>query len=261
MEKYGFIYIWFNGWKKKFYIGCHWGTETDGYISSSKLMKRAYTRNPEYFKRRVVQRIYTNRQDLLEAEFKWLSLIPDEELGKRYYNLSKKHFGHWSSLPESEQLTIKQKLSKAHTGKKYPERALRQTGVKRKPFTDETRKKMSDARKGIVFSEDHKKNLSIAGSGERHRCFGKPAHNRGLKHTDDHRQKISEGVNKAFADGSVGKKISEKLTGRKLDPEHAKKLGTSKIGRKWISDGINNLLLGAGKSCPEGWRFGLSRNA
>ena len=32
MEKYGFVYLWYDRKRKMFYIGSHWTTETDGYI-------------------------------------------------------------------------------------------------------------------------------------------------------------------------------------------------------------------------------------
>ena len=35
MEKYGFVYIWFDRKHKRYYIGCHWGHEDDGYVCSS----------------------------------------------------------------------------------------------------------------------------------------------------------------------------------------------------------------------------------
>lgn len=97
MEKYGFVYIWFDKKHNRFYLGCHWGLEGDGYICSSNWMRDSYKRRPEDFKRRIISRIYTSRLELLEEEFKWLQLINEKELGKRYYNLSKKHFGHWST--------------------------------------------------------------------------------------------------------------------------------------------------------------------
>jgi hypothetical protein len=97
MEKYGFIYIWYDRYRKRFYIGCHWGYENDGFICSSSNMLKAYKRRSGDFKRRILTKIYTSRKDLLEEEYRWLSLIKDEELRVRYYNLSKKHFGHWST--------------------------------------------------------------------------------------------------------------------------------------------------------------------
>lgn len=115
MEKYGFIYIWRDRKRKMYYIGCHWGSEGDGYICSSKRMRNAYAYRKEDFKRRVVQRVYTNRQDLLEVEHRWLSLIPDDQLGKQYYNMSKHHFGHWTADEELANVVKKKLKGRKHT--------------------------------------------------------------------------------------------------------------------------------------------------
>lgn len=110
MEKYGFVYIWFDRKHKRYYIGCHWGTENDGYICSSSNMKSAYNRRPQDFKRRIISRVYTNRKDLLEEEYKWLSQIKKEELRKRYYNLNNHHFNHWSTNPKQAK-TLSERIS------------------------------------------------------------------------------------------------------------------------------------------------------
>jgi len=73
-----------------YYVGCHWGTEDDGYICSSTHMKRAYQRRPQDFKRRILKRIYTDRKTLLDEENQYLSLMKDHELGVKYYNRSNK---------------------------------------------------------------------------------------------------------------------------------------------------------------------------
>jgi hypothetical protein len=55
MEKYGFVYIWFDRKHKRFYIGCHWGKENDGYVCSSPWMKQAYKHRPQDFKRKILK--------------------------------------------------------------------------------------------------------------------------------------------------------------------------------------------------------------
>jgi hypothetical protein len=97
--KYGFVYIWYDRKHKRFYIGCHWGEETDRYICSSKWMNRSYKRRPQDFRRKILSRIMTNKTDLLDEEYRWLSKIKKEELGKRYYNVRNHHTGHWSTCP------------------------------------------------------------------------------------------------------------------------------------------------------------------
>jgi hypothetical protein len=106
--KYGFVYIWYDRKRKMFYIGCHWGTEDDGYICSSNRMRDAYRRRPQDFKRRILKRV-DDRTSLLEREHDWLKLISESELGTKYYNLSKKHYGHWSHTDSSN--IIRNKLS------------------------------------------------------------------------------------------------------------------------------------------------------
>jgi hypothetical protein len=115
MEKTSFIYIWFDRKNKMYYIGCHYGTEHDGYICSSKRMRDVYRKRPQDFKRRIIQRNIP-REKLLEEEYKWLQMIPDRELGKQYYNHSKKHFGHWINSKNVDE--IKQKCGSKNKGKK-----------------------------------------------------------------------------------------------------------------------------------------------
>lgn len=115
MEKYGFVYIWYDRKNKMYYIGCHWGSENDGYVCSSDRMRMAFKRRPEDFKRRILKRNIP-KEELLTEEHKWLQLIPDRELGKQYYNHSKHHFGHWSAASNSD--IIKEKCGAKNKGKK-----------------------------------------------------------------------------------------------------------------------------------------------
>lgn len=89
----GFVYIWFDVVKYKYYIGSHFGLDTDGYIGSGTYFKKAYNRRPQDFKRRIIERVYGSKKELLEVEEKWLMLIPDLELGVKYYNLKKTAVG------------------------------------------------------------------------------------------------------------------------------------------------------------------------
>lgn len=97
MQSYGFVYIWRDRKHKKLYIGCHWGHEQDGYVCSSTNMRNNYRNRPHDFRRRILQRVHTNRQDLLEAEHAWLSLIQPEQLGAKFYNKRNHKFRHWST--------------------------------------------------------------------------------------------------------------------------------------------------------------------
>lgn len=119
MEKYGFVYIWYDRKHKRFYVGSHWGNEDDGYICSSSWMKQAYKHRPYDFKRRILKSNIM-RSEMLTEEYKWLSLIKESELGKKYYNLTNHHPGHWTLNENKDQIARKcawlknKKLSDTH---------------------------------------------------------------------------------------------------------------------------------------------------
>ena len=125
-EKYGFVYIWFDKKHKRYYVGAHWGLECDGYVCSSKWMNISYRRRPLDFTRRILSKVYTNRQDLFKKEQEWLNLIKKEELGKRYYNLCRNADHHWVDGPNHD--TVVEKISKSvkalHQDPQYRERFL-----------------------------------------------------------------------------------------------------------------------------------------
>lgn len=207
MEKTGFIYIWYDRKRKMFYIGSHYGTTNDGYICSSNRMRDAYRRRPYDFKRRIIA---TNiqRNVLLETEHKWLQLIPENELGIKYYNLRQHKWGHWSTDENNRQTTVeKRKITletsdawkrfcESQRGKFVSEETKEKIREKRKEqtFSEETRRKLSDIRKGIPRKESTKKKISDAQKG-RKQTQEQIEKNRechiGLKHTDQTKRKMS----------------------------------------------------------------------
>lgn len=70
-----------------------------------------------------------------------------------------------------------------------------------RPFTDEMRAKISAAHKGRVLSEHHKELIRLSSLGRPCATKGKPAHNRGVKHTPEASQKMTL--------ARIGKKHSE----------------------------------------------------
>lgn len=194
MEKEGFIYIWFDKKRRMYYIGCHWGTCDDGYICSSKWMRDAYRYRKQDFRRRIIQRNIP-KDLLLEVEYKWLQLINDKDIGIKYYNLSKKHFGHWH-INDQTRKSVRQKLSEAaknlhndptyrekyetgmknrppQTAEQIKKRAKANTGKKR---TEETKRKISESNKGKIMgplSDEHRRKVSESLKGEKNPFYGK----------------------------------------------------------------------------------------
>jgi hypothetical protein len=178
MEKSGFIYIWFDKKRKMYYIGCHYGTENDGYVCSSKRMREAYRRRPNDFKRRIIKR-NIDRNVMLEEEYRWLSLIPDDQLGKKYYNLSNRHFGHWSQS-QSKILSMKER----NLGKNNPMFG-KTPWIKGKFHTEESKKRIKEKRAKQIITEETCNKISKSHMGEKNPFFGK-------SHTEESKTKMSE---------------------------------------------------------------------
>lgn len=154
--KTGLIYIWYDKKHKRFYLGCHWGKEDDGYICSSRWMRKAYRRRPQDFKRRIIQR-GIEKKLLRDVEHQWLQLIPKEELGKKYYNL-RTH--NWGCNEYSEESRLK--ISKALRGKPKPWLKGKMLSEERRakmrkpkpPRTEEHKRKLAEGRRGKTHTEE-----------------------------------------------------------------------------------------------------------
>jgi len=183
MEKYGFVYIWFDRKHKRYYVGSHWGTLEDGYICSSTWMRNAYKYRKEDFKRRIITKVISSKADLLKKEYEYLSLIKEEELGKKYYNMTKHLNGHWFTEEEraktlSERISQKTKeamnrpdvrekylvgLAKRDNGSSRPEvrEKRRQSMIGKNVGKDNYKavKASAEKRRGVPLSEEHKSKL------------------------------------------------------------------------------------------------------
>lgn len=148
-EKYGFVYIWYDRKHKRYYIGCRWGREDDGYICSSRWMRKSYKRRPDDFKRRIIARIYTSKKDLLDEEYRWLKMIPKDQLGKQYYNLRNDYHAHWSATSNAK--TIGQKISESHA--KHPNWGHWSKG---RTMSDATKEKLRNTNKKQFENEEQR---------------------------------------------------------------------------------------------------------
>ena len=240
--KTGFIYLWYDCRRKMYYIGCHFGKEDDGYICSSRRMRDVYRRRPQDFKRRIIQK-NISRDILLTEEHKWLSRIHDDELGKKYYNLSKKHFGHWSA-DSNRTLTIKQKLSEAskllHQDPEYKKKFL-EGRKKMPPQTQQQIAKRAKSNTGKKRTEETKRKISESNKGK---VMGPLS--------DEHRQKVSESL----------KGEKNPFYGKQHDPELKKKMNAATSATMtgmifWNNSAINK----RSRECPgEGWVKGTIKN-
>jgi hypothetical protein len=203
MKKYGFVYLWFDKKRKMYYVGCHWGTENDGYICSSDRMRDAYRRRPDDFKRRIIEMI-NDKSLLYDVEYKWLSLISEEDLGKKYYNLRKHKWGHWTTDLNSS-LTIREKISKntkeamnrSDVREKYLKGLENRDNRSSDPLVREKRSRsMSGKNKGKITVRDALDNVFHVTSDDPRWISGEVVSaSKGIKRSpisESHRQKIKE---------------------------------------------------------------------
>jgi hypothetical protein len=240
MENYGFVYIWFDRKHKRYYIGSHWGTEADGYVCSSTWMIKAYKIRQEDFKRRILTRVYTNRKDLLESEYRWLSLIKDEEIkSKKYYNRMKHKNGHWTAEDYETDIkkTISEKTKEAmqrpEVREKYLETLKTRNCRSSDPEVREKRRQSMIKTMAEKFPEDNRTKPKVWNEGERKQYYSDKA--KKIWATEGHKE-------------NVGPKISESLKSLKeVRSKHMSSL------RWWNNGSINRRT----QTCPgEGWILG-----
>ena len=195
MEKYGFVYIWYDRKHKRYYVGSHWGLEDDGYVCSSNWMRDAFRNRPHDFKRRVIKRVFTDRKLLLLEEQKYLNMINKNEIKKgnksKYYNLSLSVKNPWFN-DETKNQTVRQKLKNWWTEERRLEVGKRMLGDKNPMKNKSVVEKVAEKNrgkipwnKGIPQSEEQK---------SKHSKFmkGRPSPNKGKKLSEAQKKKISE---------------------------------------------------------------------
>jgi hypothetical protein len=201
--KYGFVYIWFDRKNRRYYVGSHWGTEDDGYICSSNWMRTTYKRRPQDFKRRIVKRVYSDRDALLIEETRYLSMIKDHELGVRYYNFNNKAWDsggskRWRGNHHTDE--AKRKIGDRHRGKTITEEHKRAVGeATRKRQTgrstpEETKRKIGEANRGRVMSDEARARMSQGQKGKKIVNRKSPA-----TFSEEHRRRLSEATKKRWA--------------------------------------------------------------
>lgn len=261
-EKYGFVYIWYDSKRKKYYIGSHWGHEEDGYICSSRIMRKAFRRRPHNFKRRILEKT-NDRKILLEIEDNWLKRVKRKE---RYYNLNFQTNNEWwhddtrrtsatekmiiglkkyySSLTDEER---KQKCGAHHKGKS--------SWMKGKTHSEETRKKLREINLGRKYPNKKFKADFVVWNKGKTNCYSeitleKMRNNKngvGHKKSEEAKkmigQKNKDNMNKLWSDKEYRRKQSESHIGHKLSEETKHTISSKLKGIKRSPENIEGMRL------------------
>ena len=163
----GFVYLWKNLENNKMYLGSHKGKTTDNYIGSGVYFKRAYEKNPEKFKRKI---LYVGK-DFIEVENQLLKVF-DLANNKMFYNLKNDAVGGWEHTHIDKKIIDKRSkaISNAKKGKVYSHLDYDKSGQNNpmygKRHSEETKekirlkrigkrnfsKKVLDVKDGVVFN-------------------------------------------------------------------------------------------------------------
>jgi hypothetical protein len=178
----GFTYCWSDHATSKVYIGVHKGHFNDKYICSSKFMLKEYKQRPNDFTRKIlfsglyedcanfevalIKGLFKTNPDTFYNRSVGKKILFDEQIKKKISNalMGNKNglgaVGPWKGKQSPQKGTkcsdeSKKKISEAKKGMISPNKG--------KIASAETRKKMSDsAKKKTPISDEHKAKLSLA---------------------------------------------------------------------------------------------------
>jgi hypothetical protein len=221
---------------------------------------RAYRRNKKDIKPpKDKSRIIFLKQNLTEEEaFKhekyMIAVFGRKDLGTGILHNRSGGGEGASGLIHSEETKIKmseaRKGEKNHNyGKTFSEEHKRKISEAHKGRThsEKSRRNMSEAHKGKTFSEEHKRKISEVKKGENHYLYGKT-------HSEETKRKMSRTrKGKTFSEEHK-RKISEGK--RNPSEETRRKMRDASKGRRWWNDGCGNhkRLI----ECPgDGWKLGM----
>lgn len=210
---YGYIYMTTNLLNGKRYIGQHRAKKfTETYKGSGKILKLAIEKSgEENFKVELLE-CCESKEELNEKEQYWIKKFNAQE-SKEFYNICKG----------------------GEAGPGGP-------NMKGKHHSEETKRKMSEARKGSLNSNygNHRKMNSM--ELKRHKELRKGENNPmyGKHHSDETKRKISEAHKVENLSDETRKRISQGQLGKTKSKEAKLKLSKAFLGRKWVTNGLQD---------------------
>jgi len=182
----GQIYLLIDTRNGKKYIGKHNGGKKNyftGGLIPNKIIKK---HGKEIFERIILHDNIKDVEELNRLEKLYIEKFNSYHEG---YNLTLGGDGGGDWIYKKDNLEI-EKIAEQKSLK-----------MKNRIFSEETKEKMSIAKKGIKLSETHKENMKKSQAGENHPWYGR-------KHSEETKDKISESKK-----GKKNKKLSDKMKG------------------------------------------------
>lgn len=296
--KYHYFYKITNLINNKYYYGVHSTTNlNDGYMGSGTLIRKVINKYGTDNLQKEILKFFNTSEEMFnyEKEFITEEVINDPKC----YNLVGGGCGytinHYVSQEVKDKLSAKAKNRPSHNkGRKFitkdcvnklveeseiekylsdgweigvyysdeSREKLKSNGFKGKKFTDEQRKKLSDAKKGkpssnkgVPLKEETKQKLREANIGKKHSEESKKKMSekrKGSKHSEETKRKMSNSAMGHETSEETRKKISEAKKGHKISfskeaLEHRNKIlqeRKNKYGpRICVTNGVNNKFI------------------
>lgn len=223
---YGYIYITENIINGKRYIGQKKSDKflDKKYLGSGSILKKAIEKyGEESFKVSLICEC-DSKEELDEMEIYYIQLY-NAQNDDNFYNLTRggeSGLGGPKFKGHKHTDEAKKKISESLSGENNPffgkthteecKQRMREKAKYRKPVSQETREKLSKIHKGVKFTDEHRRKISEAQKGEKGNNYGK-------KLSDDTKTKISNTVHNQvwMNDGIKTYRIQKELVDEYLD--------------------------------------------
>lgn len=237
---YGFIYETTCLVTGKKYIGKRvreFSERDDEYLGSGKLLNEDIQRYGRSAFTRVILKECESKEELTEMEEYYLRDV-DAMHNPDYYNLTNNSIG-WPvergmSLPDYWKQHMSESQKKRPPVSEKTREKLRKANIG-KHHSEETKRKIGDATRGIPLSPKHRAKISESLTGEKNPNYGKhytpekskrqseaqkrrfshmPQHNKGIPMTEDQKNILSKSVTKLWEDEDYRRRQSEAHSGK-----------------------------------------------
>jgi|688.fasta_scaffold239346_2 hypothetical protein len=228
-----FVYKWTQLSTGMWYIGsrtakgCH---PDDGYICSSKLVKPMIESNKDDWVRTILYIDEPKKIRALESTtLQELDAKRNVMSYNRHNNDGGKRFFQVGPLSEE----TRRKMSESKKGKTFTEehrRKLSEAHKNRPPRSEETRRKMSEAQKGKTRSEETRRKMSdwIRSEETRHKISEAK---KGKEFSEEHRLNLSEASKGKTHTEETRLKMSKTRKGKPHSEEHRRKISEAQKKR------------------------------
>lgn len=238
-------YVKING-NKPYYVGQHWGEELGDYYGSGVIWNKCLQKCKDKFP--------ANWRKLVKREILFIGDVSQETLNileriyiRREQALYSDKLGGCNILEggdnicPSKNVIVREKIRMSHLGDKNPihkhiftdeekERARkRRVGVK---MSEESRYKLSNSRKGMIFTDKHRANISKAVSGKNNPNYGKRGEETSMygKHQTEFQKEVLSKRMSGENNPMYGRRSPN--YGKRMSEEQKEKISKALRGRK-----------------------------